>query len=50
VNAERLWIDVTNVEGKYYKGKTDNDPLYVDAKYGDEISFTRSNIFDIDNS
>lgn len=52
VNAERLWIDVTKVshDGKHLEGTIDNDPLYVDLRYGDAIEFEVSNIFDIDNS
>ena len=52
VNAERLWVTVTKVAGggKQLEGTIDNDPLYVDMKYGDTIFFSYGNVFDIDNS
>lgn len=50
VNAERLWIDVTDIGRGTITGKIDNDPVCVDMKYGDIVTFTKQNIFDIDNS
>ena len=48
-NAERLWVTITNIDGSKYTGNIDNDPVYVDLKYKDEITFTKQNIFDISN-
>lgn len=47
VNAERLWVTITEISGKTYKGVIDNDPQYVDIKDGEEVVFTKANIFDV---
>ena len=50
-HAERIWVEVTKIDEKHHKyyGKIDNDPTRIDARYGDEVTFDASNIFDIDN-
>lgn len=52
VQSERLWVNVTKISegGRNIEGYIDNDPIHIDLKYKDKITFKYYNIFDIDNS
>lgn len=47
INAERLWVTITDVDGDKLVGVIDNEPLKVDLKEGDTIHFVRQNVFDV---
>ena len=43
--AERMWVEITEIEGENFKGVLTNMPVYIkDIKQGDVIEFTRENI------
>jgi uncharacterized protein YegJ (DUF2314 family) len=43
--AERMWVQVSAVEGEYYRGKLENEPVFIDSiALGDEIQFRANNI------
>lgn len=44
--GERMWVQITNINGKRFKGKLDNEPQRLPLKIGDEISFGIENICD----
>ena len=44
--GERMWVQITNINGKRFKGKLDNEPHRLPLKIGDEISFGIENICD----
>jgi uncharacterized protein YegJ (DUF2314 family) len=49
-NKERLWIEVTEINGGQLKGKIDNCPIVIDdVAFGDSISFRKENIYSIFN-
>jgi len=49
-DEERLWVEVTSIDGGQLKGKIDNCPVVIDdIKFGDLISFRKENIYDIFN-
>lgn len=49
-NKERLWIEVTEINGGQLKGKIDNCPIVIeDVNFGDFISFRKENIYSIFN-
>uniref|UniRef100_A6VVG1 DUF2314 domain-containing protein n=1 Tax=Marinomonas sp. (strain MWYL1) TaxID=400668 RepID=A6VVG1_MARMS len=38
--AERMWVEITNVNDGVFSGYLDNDPAYIkDLKYKDPIEF-----------
>lgn len=48
VHAERMWVQVVSVSGEVLKGELDNDPIYLNKiQAGDEITFSKENVFDI---
>jgi len=47
-NKERLWVEVTSIDGGQLKGKIDNCPVVInEVAFGDAISFRKENIYDI---
>jgi hypothetical protein len=46
-SGERMWVELTQINGVKFVGKLDNEPYYLkDLKCGDEISFGIENICD----
>jgi len=49
-NKERLWVEVTEINGGQLKGRIDNCPVFIDeVDFGDTINFRKENIYDIFN-
>ncbi|WP_282081450.1 immunity protein Imm33 domain-containing protein [Aquimarina algiphila] len=47
--AERMWVEIIEINGDKYKGKLDNHPFYLHELYaGDEIFFEHKHIIDHD--
>ena len=47
LSAERMWVEITQINGQKFIGKLDNEPYRIqDLKVGDEISFGIENICD----
>ncbi len=46
-NIERFWVTVTQIKGRAVTGTIDNELVIVDARYGDSITFDKTNIYDI---
>ncbi|MFF2877649.1 DUF2185 domain-containing protein [Gottfriedia sp. NPDC057991] len=47
LSAERMWVEITQINGQKFIGKLDNDPYRLQAlKAGDEITFGMENICD----
>jgi len=47
LGAERMWVEITQIDGQKLIGKLDNEPYRIqDLKVGDEISFGVENICD----
>lgn len=44
--GERVWVEITKINGKRLSGKLDNEPYRLPLKIGDEISFGVENICD----
>lgn len=44
--GERMWVQITNIKGKKFIGKLDNEPHRLPLKIGDGISFGIENICD----
>ena len=43
--AERMWVEISQINGKYFKGYLTNQPCYIkDLKVGDLIEFASDNI------
>lgn len=39
-SAERMWVAITSIDGDDFRGRLDNDPLYIpDLAAGDELVF-----------
>lgn len=49
-NGELMWVAVTSVRGDELVGLLDNDPLFADQSYGDEIVFGRDEVLVVDES
>lgn len=45
--GERMWVEVTAVDGDQFTGTIANDPIVIDGKYGDPVSFEPKNILSI---
>lgn len=46
-SAERMWVEITEINGDNFKGKLDNHPFYLHELYaGDEIVFNHKHIID----
>ncbi|MGG2091472.1 DUF2185 domain-containing protein [Bacillus sp. S13(2024)] len=45
-SAERMWVEITQINEKKFIGKLDNEPYRLSLKRGDEISFGVENICD----
>jgi len=47
--AERMWVEITEVSGDGFAGYLDNDPAYIkDLKYRDPLQFKECHIIDTD--
>jgi hypothetical protein len=47
--AERMWVEITEINNDKFKGKLDNHPFYLHELYaGDEICFEHKHIIDHD--
>lgn len=47
LNAERMWVEITQIDGQKFIGKLDNEPYRIqDLKAGDEVTFGIENICD----
>jgi hypothetical protein len=46
-NEERIWVQVTGIEGDTIKGVLAKDPVAINARYGDTIEFERKHIYQI---
>jgi hypothetical protein len=42
--SERMWVQVTGKRGRKYTGILDNEPVVVDKRLGDRVSFSKSRI------
>lgn len=52
-SAERMWVQITEIDGEQFKGTLDNCPHYLhELYYGDEITFVHKHIIahDLDMS
>ncbi len=48
-SAERMWVQITEINGEKFKGILDNHPFYLHELYtGDEINFEHRHIIDHD--
>jgi hypothetical protein len=48
-SAERMWVEITEVNNEKFKGTLDNHPFYIHELHaGDEISFEHKHIIDHD--
>ncbi len=48
-SAERMWVEIIEINGEKFKGKLDNHPYYLHELYlGDEILFEHKHIIDHD--
>ncbi|WHY79839.1 DUF2185 domain-containing protein [Neobacillus sp. WH10] len=45
-SGERMWVEITQINGEKFVGKLDNEPYRLPLKSGDEISFGVENICD----
>lgn len=46
-SAERMWVEITEINGEKFKGKLDNHPFYLHELFaGDEIVFEHKHIID----
>lgn len=43
---ERMWVEVTAVDGDSYTGTLANQPVYLPLNHGDPVSFTAAHIID----
>ena len=44
-NAERIWVEITDIQDGKFRGVLDNDPYFLKSiKRGDKITFETSNI------
>jgi hypothetical protein len=47
-NAERMWVEITEISGQRFEGVLDNDPAYIkDLKCGDPVSFKEEHIIQV---
>ncbi|KEZ51602.1 DUF2185 domain-containing protein [Metabacillus indicus] len=44
--GERMWVQITSINGKKFKGKLDNEPHRLPLEIGDVVSFGVENICD----
>lgn len=47
IAGERMWILVDKVDGEFFEGKLDNDPVAFSGKAGDRVKFEARHIIDI---
>ncbi len=48
-SAERMWVQITEIDGEKFKGTLDNHPFYLHELYaGDQIIFEHKHIIDHD--
>ena len=48
-SAERMWVEITEINGEKFKGELDNHPFYLHELYvGDELVFEHKHIIDHD--
>ncbi|MEH7356141.1 DUF2185 domain-containing protein [Neobacillus drentensis] len=47
--GERMWVEITQINGEKFVGKLDNEPYRLPLKSGDEISFGVENICDTEH-
>lgn len=48
LGGERMWVEVTGVEGRRWRGRLVNDPFFIPRlRPGDEVKFTPDEIIDI---
>ena len=46
--AERMWVEITEVTAREFKGVLDNDPAYItDLKCGDPLTFKEKHIIQV---
>lgn len=43
--SERFWTTITKIEGDLITAKVSNDLLYVNLKFGQEITFNKTSIY-----
>ncbi len=47
-NAERMWVEITELAGRKFEGKLDNEPRYItDLKCGDPVTFMEKHIIQV---
>ena len=46
-NAERMWVKVISITGKYWKGTMENNAVFLPIKYGQLIIFKPEQIINI---
>lgn len=46
-SGERMWVEILQRKGDLFKGKLQNEPIYIDSIFlGDEINFNAEHICD----
>jgi len=45
--TERMWVNITEINGDEFVGELDNDPVSLKMKLGELVKFNRDNIIDI---
>ena len=40
--TEHIWLEVLSTDGDHVVGRIDSDPIYINQKYNDVITFHRS--------
>jgi len=44
MRAERMWVEITSIEGTHFIGRLDNEPYHVDIEPNTVITFNREHI------
>ena len=45
--GERIWTQVTKVDGNDIEATLANDPFMLDAKHGDKMKFTMQHVYNV---
>ena len=46
-HSERMWVHLTGKQNGHYVGHIANDPIVVQAAYGDQVTFSAEHVVDI---
>ena len=47
LGGERMWVEVTSVDGEQFTGTLSNHPIVIDLAFGDEVRFGLKHILSI---